>query len=88
MLFRSMDFNVDLIWMEEGRFWNFTPFDQEENTCPYCLREVMSKRRVNVITREPRFTNTNSSPYVDNFWKIHQMVKAWNDHTTSIFLAS
>ena len=22
-------------------FWNVTPFDQEENSCPYCLREFV-----------------------------------------------
>ena len=48
----------------------------------------MSKRRFNAITRELRFTNTNPLPYVDKFWKIRHIVKAWNDHMTSIFLAS
>ena len=48
----------------------------------------MSKRCFNAITNELRFTNTNPPPYVDKFWQIRQMVKAWNDHTTSIFLTS
>ena len=69
-------------------FWRVTPFDQEANTCPYRLRKFISKRRFNDITRELRFTNTNPPPYVDQFWQICQMVKAWNDHMTSIFLAS
>ena len=69
-------------------FWSVTPFDQEANTYPYHLGEFMSKRRFNAITRELRFTNTKPPPYVDKFWKIHHIVKEWNDHTTSIFLAS
>ena len=47
----------------------------------------MYKLRFNAITRELRFTNTNPPPYVDKFWKIRHMVKAWNYHMTSIFLA-
>ena len=48
----------------------------------------MSKRCFNAITRELRFTNTNPPPYVDKFWQLFQMVKAWNYHMASIFLAS
>ena len=48
----------------------------------------MSKRRFNTITCELRSTNTNPPPYVDKFWKILQMLKAWNDHMTSIFFSS
>ena len=47
----------------------------------------MYKRRSNAITRELRFNNTNPPPYVDKFWKIIQMLNAWNYHMTSIFLA-
>ena len=69
-------------------FWSVTSFDQEENTFYYRLREFMYKRRFNDIAREIRFTNTNPPPYFDQFWKIRQMVKSWNDHMTSILLAS
>ena len=69
-------------------FWSVTPFDKEANPCTYCLGEFMSKRIFNAITCELRFTDTNPPPYVDKIWKICQMVKAQNDHTTSIFLAS
>ena len=69
-------------------FWSVTPFDKEINPPPYRLGGFMSKKLFNTITREIRFTNTNHPPYVDQFWKIRQMVKAWNDHMTSIFLAS
>ena len=47
----------------------------------------MSKHQFNAITCELRFTNTNPPPYVDKFWQICQMVKAWNYHMTFIFLA-
>ena len=43
----------------------------------------MSKIRFNAITRELRFNNTNPPPYVDKPWKIGQMVKVWNEHTTA-----
>ena len=69
-------------------FWRVTPFYQEENPYPYRLGGFMSKRCFNSITRELRFTNTNPPPYVDKFQQIFQMVKAWNDHMTSILLAS
>ena len=74
--------------LKRGDFLSVTPFDQESNPCLCHLSEFMSKRRFNAITREIRFTNTNPPPYVDKFWKILQMVKACNDHMTSIFLAS
>ena len=48
----------------------------------------MSECQFNAITRELSFANTNPPSYVDKFWKIRQMVKAWNDHMTSIFFAS
>ena len=69
-------------------FWSVTPFYQEANPRPYRLGKFMFKRRFNAITRELSFTNTNPLPYVDKFWQIRQMVKAWNDHMASIFLAS
>ena len=69
-------------------FWGVTPFDQETNPCPYRLGEFMSKCCFNAITRELRFTKTIPPPYVYTFWKIHHMAKAWNYHTTSIFLVS
>ena len=82
-----MAFNVHLLWMEEGGFWSVTPFDQEAKPRPYRLEEFMFKHRFNAITLELRFTNTKPPPYVDKFWKIHQMVKAWNGNMTSILLA-
>ena len=36
-LFRSIYFNVHLIWIEEGGFCSVTPFDQDSNTFPYYL---------------------------------------------------
>ena len=48
----------------------------------------MPKSLFNAITRELRFTNTNPPPYVDKFWQIFHVVKAWNDHTNTILLAS
>ena len=74
-------------WKREG-FGVFTPFDQEANPCPYCLRKFMSKSCFDFITHKLSFTKNNSPPYVDKLWKIHQMVMAWNDHMTSIFLSS
>ena len=74
-------------WNMEG-FWCANPFDKEAYPFPYFLWEFISKRRFNAIIREVRFTNTNLPPYVHKFWKNFQMVKAWNDHTTSIFLVS
>ena len=43
-------------WKRED-FWSVTPFYKEANPCPYCLKELMSKRIFNAITRELRFTN-------------------------------
>ena len=74
-------------WKRED-FWSVTPFYQEANPCPYRLGELMSKRCFNTTTRELKFTNTNPTAHIDKFWQIRQMVKAWNDHMTSIFLAS
>ena len=75
------------LWNRDD-FWSVTPFDKGVNTRPYHLGEFMSKRQFNAITRELRFTNTNPPPYVDKFWKIIQTLKAWNEHMTSIFIAS
>ena len=64
-------------WKRED-FWSVTPFCQERNSLPYRFGEFMSKRRFNAITSELMFTNTNPPPYVDKFWQINQMLKAWN----------
>ena len=74
-------------WKRED-FWSVAHFDQEENPCPYCLGEFMYKCHFNAITREPRFTNTNTPPYADTIRKILHMVKVCNDHITSILLTS
>ena len=83
-----MNFNVHLLWMGEGRFFSVTPFDKAANPFPYCLSEFMSKCQFNSIISDFRFSNTNPLPYVDKSCKILQMVTAWKDHITSIFLAS
>ena len=74
-------------WKREN-FWSGAPFDQEENPCSHFMEEFIYIRRFNDIPRELRFTNTNPPPYVDKFWQICQMVKAWNGHMTFIFLSS
>ena len=74
-------------WKREY-FWSVTTFDQEANTRPYRLGEFISKLHFNYINSELNSTNTNPPYYVDKFWKIFQMVEAWNDHTNYIFLYS
>ena len=71
---------------KRGDFWSVTLFDQEEIHAT--IGGFISKRQFNSITCELRFNNTNPPPYVYKFWKILQMVKAWNDHMTSILLDS
>ena len=71
-LFRSIYFNVHLIWIEEGGFCSVTPFDQDANTFPYYFMQFVYKHRCYAITHELRFTNTKPSPYVDKFWKLFQ----------------
>ena len=69
-------------------FWSVTTFDQEANPCHHHISGFMSKRSFNATTHEIMFTNTNPPPYGDKFCQILHMVKAWNDHITSILFCS
>ena len=60
----------------------------KRNTYPYFIGKFMSKLWFNVITHELRFTNTNPQPYVDKFWQIIKIIKAWNYHMISTIFAS
>ena len=88
-LFRSVTFNVHLIWMEKGGFLECHPlFIKRQIHAPIssgnsCLNNALTPSLVNLGS-----LTLNPPPYVDKFWKILQMEKAWNDHMTSIFLAS
>ena len=71
-----------------GGFIVSPPLINSQIHSPISLLNSCLNATSNAITRERRFNNTNPPPYVDRFWEIHQMVKAWNDHMTFIFLDS
>ena len=70
-------------------FWNYDtiPREQEEDPCPYNFRDLMGKKRFHVIGRNLTFTDVPPPNFVNKFWQIRQMIRAWNEHMATIFLA-
>ena len=77
-------------WSQD-KFWNYidesTPRDQEADGCPYNFRAFMTQRRFKAISRNLSYTDANPPTFVDKFWEVRQMIKAWKAHMVNIFLA-
>ena len=77
-------------WSQD-EFWNYinesAPRDQEANGCPYNFRAFMMQRRFKAISRNLSYTDANPPTFVDKFWEVRQMIKAWNAHMANVFLA-
>ena len=77
-------------WSQD-EFWNYInksmPRDQEADGCPYSFWAFMMQRRFRAISCNLSYTDANPPTFVDKFWEVRQMIKAWNAHMANIFLA-
>jgi len=72
-------------------FWSMNEThqrDQETDPCPYNFRTYMSKRRFLAITRFLSFTQAQPPRFADKFWEVREMIRAFNEHMASIFVAA
>ena len=71
-------------------FWSTNKIqqDQENDPCLYNFRMYMSKRHFLAITRFLSFTQDHPPRFADKFWEVRDMIKAFNDHMASIFIAA
>ena len=82
--------STSLGWSQD-EFWIYidesTPRDQEADGCPYNFWAFMMQRRFKAISRNLSYTDANPPTFVDKFWEVRQMIKAWNAHMANVFLA-
>jgi hypothetical protein len=72
-----------------GDYWNYNNElpDQETCHCPFNMWRFMTMKRFYSIQRFLTYTDVRASTFVDKFWEIRQMIKAWNTHMANAFLA-
>jgi hypothetical protein len=73
-----------------NKYWCYEPLQrlQEEGPCPYNFWTYMSKKRFLLITQSLVFTDAKAPSFRDKFWKVRQMIKAWNKNMASKFVAA
>jgi Transposase IS4 len=65
-------------------FWKKDPIDPFVGA-PICLNEYMSRNRFQDILTSLQFTDGEPPNYVDKFFRIRDLVNAWNGNMTSNF---
>jgi hypothetical protein len=70
-------------------YWSYTKEQADQETCPcvYNMRSYMTYTRFRSIQRFLMYTDVRAPTFVDKFWEIRQMIKAWNAHMANVFLA-
>ena len=74
------------------QFWDYTdastPHNQEAGLCPYNFWAFMLMHRFKTIMQFLMFMDAATPTlFVDKFWEVHQMIKAWNANMADIFVA-
>jgi hypothetical protein len=62
--------------------------DKENDTPLFTFNRYMSRRRFLAITSALQFMLSNPPTFWDKFWKVWDMIAAWNEHMAKIFLAA
>jgi hypothetical protein len=72
-----------------GDYWIYSnePADQETCPCMYNMRSYMTHKWFRSIQQFLTYTDVQAPTFVDKFWEIRQMIKAWNAHMANVFLA-
>ena len=52
------------------------------------LNEFMKRNRFEQIIRNLKLASLSPPSCADEFWEVCQIIKAWNDHMITIFIAS
>jgi hypothetical protein len=77
-----------VVGFSQRQFFSAAEFDEEFNPCPYRLAKFMAARRVELIDQHICFTDVQPPAFVDKFWEIRQMFRAWVENMRSFFIAS
>ena len=72
-----------------GDYWNYSNEvrDQETCPCPFNMPNFMSFQRFQSIQRFLTYTDVQAPTFIDRFWEIRQMIKAWNMLMANVFLS-
>ena len=68
-------------------FWASKAIDTYE-TAPYRFNDIMSQRRFESILSAIKYTDEDPPSYMDPFWEIQKLLKAWNDNMAENFTPS
>ena len=52
---------------------------------PYRLNQYMSRNRFEQILQAISYTNKTPPSYLDRFWEVRDIIKAWNDNMENVF---
>ena len=69
---------------QRHEFWSLSPISAFEGT-PLCLGVYMGWNRFADILSALQFTDSQPLAYLDKFWEVCQMVKAWRDNMNTHF---
>ena len=68
-------------------FWSRKDINMFQGA-PYRFNKYMSRFRFEAILTAPRITKDEAPTYVDRFWEVRPLIKAWNENMTQQFLLS
>ena len=69
-----------VVGFSQHPFFSAAEFDKEFNPCPYRLAKFMAARRFELIDQHICFTDVQPPAFVEKFWEICQMFRAWVEH--------
>ena len=73
-----------IIGLQRHEFWSQSPTSAFEGA-PLCLGVYMGQIRFVDILSTLQFTDSQPPAYLDKFWEVRQMVKAWGDNMNTHF---
>ena len=68
-------------------FWSMQQIDTFE-TAPIRFGSIMKRNRFEEILRALTYTDEKAPSYIDGFWEVRQLLKAWNDNMAENFTSS
>ena len=66
-------------------YWSVRPVDEFDGA-PFRFGKYMSRNRFEALLRSLRYTADDPPPYVDKFFEVRAMLKAFNEHMAAVFI--